>query len=317
MTITIHYKNDQQQCVSTTNWENVPSAASLKWMDVVNPTAEEKKLITERFALIERHIEESVYLMSRPKFILNEQQQSTYVLLHAIDDHNFSAHPMSIHVNKQWMITIHRTELDAISQLQNAWQHQQLDITSTDDLALQLIDIITKNYFRFIDEVEDRVFSFENQNVDRTNNKKLMDDVYDIRSEIIKLKRVLIPMEQLLAQVVDEDMYTIAQQQRWLFKHIHSRLQHQRDTLISCEQITDDIKDNNESYRSNRINRVMNVLTIISSIFFPLSFLTGWYGMNFKYMPELNWHYSYFAFIGISLIVTITLILFFKKKDWL
>ena len=176
---------------------------------------------------------------------------------------------MSIHVNKQWMITIHRTELDAINQLQNAWQQQQLDIKSTDDLALQLIDIITKNYFRFIDEVEDRVFSFENQNVDRTNNKKLMDDVYDIRSEIIKLKRVLIPMEQLLAQVVDEDMYTIAQQQRWLFKHIHSRLQHQRDTLISCEQITDDIKDNNESYRSNRINRVMNVLTIISSIFFP------------------------------------------------
>lgn len=52
MTITIHYKNDQQQCVSTTNWEHVPSAASLKWMDVVNPTAEEKKLITERFALI-------------------------------------------------------------------------------------------------------------------------------------------------------------------------------------------------------------------------------------------------------------------------
>ena len=140
-----------------------------------------------------------------------------------------------------------------------------------------------------------------------------MDDVYDIRSEIIKLKRVLIPMEQLLAQVVDEDMYTIAQQQRWLFKHIHSRLQHQRDTLISCEQITDDIKDNNESYRSNRINRVMNVLTIISSIF-PLSLLTGWYGMNFKYMPELNWHYSYFAFIGISLIVTITLILFLKRK---
>ena len=117
-----------------------------------------KKLITERFALIERHIEESVYLMSRPKFILNEQQQSTYVLLHAIDDHNFSAHPMSIHVNKQWMITIHRTELDAINQLQNAWQQQQLDIKSTDDLALQLIDIITKNYFRFIDEVEDRVF---------------------------------------------------------------------------------------------------------------------------------------------------------------
>ncbi|WP_313955783.1 CorA family divalent cation transporter, partial [Bacillus pumilus] len=79
--------------------------------------------------------------------------------------------------------------------------------------------------------------------------------------------------------------------------------------------ITDDITDNNESYPSNRINGVMNVLTIISSIFFPLSFLTGWYGMNFSYMPELDWHYSYFVFIAISLVVVVSLITLFKKKN--
>lgn len=141
-----------------------------------------------------------------------------------------------------------------------------------------------------------------------------MDDVYNIRSEIIKLKRVLIPMEQLLNEIIDESPLDVSHEYQLLIKHIHSRLLRQTDTLMACEHITDDIKDNNESYRSNRINGVMNVLTIISSIFFPLSFLTGWYGMNFSYMPELDWHYSYFVFIAISLVVVVSLITLFKRR---
>ena len=85
---------------------------------------------------------------------------------------------------------------------------------------------------------------------------------------------------------------------------------------MACEHITDDIKDNNESYRSNRINGVMNVLTIILRLYSSAIILTGWYGMNFSYMPELDWHYSYFVFIAISLVVVVSLITLFKKKNW-
>ena len=187
---------------------------------------------------------------------------------------------------------------------------------TTIELTTIMVDKITHQYFKYVDHVEDIVFSFENQNVDKVNNRKLMDDVYNIRSEIIKLKRVLIPMEQLLNEIIDESPLDVSHEYQLFIKHIHSRLLRQTDTLMACEHITDDIKDNNESYRSNRINGVMNVLTIISSIFFPLSFLTGWYGMNFSYMPELDWHYSYFVFIAISLVVVVSLITLFKKKNW-
>ena len=96
-----------------------------------------------------------------------------------------------------------------------------------------------------------------------------MDDVYNIRSEIIKLAH---SYGATLNEIIDESPLDVSHEYQLLIKHIHSRLLRQTDTLMACEHITDDIKDNNESYRSNRINGVMNVLTIISSIFFPLSF---------------------------------------------
>lgn len=99
-----------------------------------------------------------------------------------------------------------------------------------------------------------------------------MQDVYDIRSQIIKLKRILIPMEELLNDFEDYQFQENNHEVKFLIQHIHSRLERQKDTLMAREQMTDDIKDNNESYRSSKINNVINVLTIISSIFFPLSF---------------------------------------------
>ncbi|MDU0435528.1 CorA family divalent cation transporter [Staphylococcus haemolyticus] len=205
--------------------------------------------------------------------------------------------------------------MDVISDIITSFNKSPKAITAI-ELTTIMVDKITHQYFKYVDYVEDTVFSFEDQNVDKVNNRKLMDDVYNIRSEIIKLKRVLIPMEQLLNEIIDESPLDVSYEYQLLIKHIHSRILRQTDTLMACEHITDDIKDNNESYRSNRINGVMNVLTIISSIFFPLSFLTGWYGMNFSYMPELDWHYSYFVFIAISLVVVVSLITLFKKKDW-
>lgn len=142
---------------------------------------------------------------------------------------------------------------------------------TTIELTTIMVDKITHQYFKYA-SCWRHSFSFEYQNVDKVNNRKLMDDVYNIRSEIIKLKRVLIPMEQLLNEIIDESPLDVSHEYQLLIKHIHSRLLRQTDTLMACEHITDDIKDNNESYRSNRINGVMNVLTIISSIFFPLSF---------------------------------------------
>ncbi|WP_210125481.1 CorA family divalent cation transporter [Staphylococcus sp. GDY8P85P] len=315
MAIRVHYQDQAHRFHTACTFSAIPEDARLVWVDFENPTQNDQAILTQRFNIAKHHLEASVFTVTRPKISTHPHKQHLYLILHTISHNDFSAEPLSITVKHNWVITVHKYPMKVLSDIISSFNTLPKDITVTELVAV-MIDRITDEYFNYVNHVEDIVFSFENQNVDKVNNRKLMDDVYHIRSEIIKLKRVLIPMEQLLNEMIDETSLNVSHEYQLLIKHIHSRLLRQNDTLMACEHITDDIKDNNESYRSNRINGVMNVLTIISSIFFPLSFLTGWYGMNFSYMPELDWHYSYFVFIAISIIVVVSLITLFKKKDW-
>lgn len=316
MSLSIYYSDDGLQFFKVHHFTEVPSKPSLIWADFQDPNDEEQQYLTKHLNMMPHQLKESVYVMSKPTLYKNKSNDTKYIVLHVINNQNFSAEPMSITIDHHFVITVHQSSINAIDQLKKQLLTPQQQTMSANYLLLKITDIITKRYFDYVGNVEDTVFSFERKNVDHTNNKKLMDEVYDIRSEIIKLKRVLMPMEELISEMIDDNLFANSQQNQQQIEHIHQRLKHQKDTLIACEQFTDDIKDNNQSYRSARINRVINVLTVLSSIFFPLSFLTGWYGMNFSVMPELNWKYSYFVFIALSVVVSISLIYIFKKKDW-
>ncbi|EHJ08957.1 CorA metal ion transporter family protein [Staphylococcus simiae] len=315
MALSIVYQDQHQHFNRVYHISDVPNDAKMVWYDFNQPTSEEKDILKSKFNLADHRIEESIYTVSRPKVAINHTNMQKYLVLHSINSEDFSAEPMSITVQEHQLITIHQNDIQALNDI-TAETLKTTNVDSIDYIAIRIIDKVTANYFKYIDDVEDTVFSFENKNVDSTNNRSLMKDVFTIRSSIIKLKRVLFPMEELLDDFIEEGVYNNEVQDNQLMKHIHSRLQRQCDTLDACEHMTDDIRDNNESYRSSRINKVMNVLTILSSIFFPLSLLTGWYGMNFSYMPELQWHYSYFVFTAFSLVIAVVLIIIFKRKQW-
>ena len=86
--------------------------------------------------------------------------------------------------------------------------------------------------------------------------------------------------------------------------------------IESNREMTSDMRDNYLSLNSNRMNSIMMTLTVISSIFIPLTFIVGVYGMNFENMPELKWHYGYFFVLGFMGLITLGLILWFKRKGW-
>ncbi|PTJ78806.1 CorA family divalent cation transporter, partial [Staphylococcus kloosii] len=90
----------------------------------------------------------------------------------------------------------------------------------------------------------------------------------------------------------------------------------QENSIKTSDEMTNEIRENYESYSSYKMNNIMQILTLVSVIFSPLALITGIYGMNFKYMPELNWHYSYFAVLVIMLVIASICIWYFKKKKW-
>ncbi|MGN7233762.1 magnesium/cobalt transporter CorA, partial [Priestia megaterium] len=144
----------------------------------------------------------------------------------------------------------------------------------------------------------------------------LMNDVFDIRSDLLKLRKTILPMRDLLYRIINSERLYIPAEQKAYFNDIYDHLIKLTSMVEANRDMTSDMRDNYLSLNANRMNSIMMTLTIISSIFIPLTFVVGLYGMNFDHMPELHWHYGYYIVLGIMALMTIGMILWFKRKGW-
>lgn len=141
-----------------------------------------------------------------------------------------------------------------------------------------------------------------------------MDNVFQIKSDLIKIKRVLFPMQELVNTIKTEGNLIVDSKHSMYIQHIDDHLIKQNNIIRTSQEMANEIRENFESYSSFRMNSIMQVLTLVSVIFSPLTFIAGVYGMNFEYMPELKWQYSYPICMIVMLIIAIALIIFFQKK---
>ena len=141
-----------------------------------------------------------------------------------------------------------------------------------------------------------------------------MDNVFQIKSDLIKIKRVLFPMQELVNTIKTEGNLIVDSKHSMYIQHIDDHLIKQNNIIRTSQEMANEIRENFESYSSFRMNSIMQVLTLVSVIFSPLTFIAGVYGMNFEYMPELKWQYSYPICMIVMLIIAIALIIFFKRK---
>ena len=185
-----------------------------------------------------------------------------------------------------------------------------------DDLLHALTDTIVDNYFEVIeiigenlDEVEDRVLL--------NPQKDLLEEIYKLKRELIYIRRVLWPMRNAISSMAVKEYDLIDGKTIFYFKDIDDHILQMINIVETYRDISTGILDTYLSSISNKTNDIMKVLTIYSTIFIPLTFIAGVYGMNFKYLPELNWKYGYISFWLVSAIITGFLLRFFKKKDWL
>ncbi|MCC3665020.1 CorA family divalent cation transporter, partial [Staphylococcus haemolyticus] len=137
-----------------------------------------------------------------------------------------------------------------------------------------------------------------------------------IKTDFIKIKRVLFPMQELVNTIKTEGNLIVDSKHSMYIQHIDDHLIKQNNIIRTSQEMANEIRENFESYSSFRMNSIMQVLTLVSVIFSPLTFIAGVYGMNFEYMPELKWQYSYPICMIVMLIIAIALIIFFKRKKW-
>lgn len=143
-----------------------------------------------------------------------------------------------------------------------------------------------------------------------------MDEVFDIRSELSKLRRTVMPMRDLLYRIINSERMTQVSDQKIYFQDIYDHLLKLAELIEANRDFTSDIRDSYISINSDRMNQVMMTLTVITTIFMPLTFIAGVYGMNFEHMPELEGKYSYYIVLGVMFILAMVMTIFFQRRGW-
>ncbi len=184
-------------------------------------------------------------------------------------------------------------------------------------LAYALIDVIVDNYLIVLDLLEEKIDNLEYEILNNFSNEQA-EKILRLKSELLVLKKSIYPIREVTAKLQSVELVSyFGKTNKMYLLDLHDH------GIVVCdiiENMTGRMSELFQLYystQSNDMNKVMKVLAVISTIFMPLSFLAGVYGMNFAYMPELGWKYGYFILLGIMLALVIIMIIIFKKKKWL
>ncbi|MDX9787292.1 MAG: magnesium/cobalt transporter CorA [Desulfobacterales bacterium] len=186
---------------------------------------------------------------------------------------------------------------------------------SCDYLAYALIDAIVDHYFVILEKFGQDVESLEEELTD-SPSRHSMQRIHELRHEFIYLRKQIWPLREVVNNLTKGDGGFFQEKARFFLRDVYDHTIQVIDTIESYRDILSGYMDLYLSIASNRMNEVMKVLTIISTIFIPITFIAGVYGMNFKHMPELDWRWGYFGAWGLMGISAFAMIFYFKKKDW-
>jgi magnesium transporter len=185
-----------------------------------------------------------------------------------------------------------------------------------DYLAYALVDAVVDCYFNILEKIGDKVEVLEEE-VIAEPTRETMEQLHYMKREMIFVRKAVWPMRELINNMERSETELITPGTDIYLRDVHDHTIRVIDTVETYRDLLSGMMDIYLSSVSNRMNEVMKVLTIITTIFVPVTFIAGVYGMNFKYMPELEWKYGYPAVWGVMLVIIISLLIYFRKKKWL
>ena len=186
----------------------------------------------------------------------------------------------------------------------------------SDYLAYALMDVIVDTYFEILENIGAHLQMIEEELM-RNPTPKTLKDIHQVKREVLYLFNSLWPLRQLVSSFQQNESKLIEKSTRIYLRDVYDHIMQVIDTIESLRDVASGMMDIYLSTVNNRMNEVMKVLTVMASIFIPLTFIAGIYGMNFDLMPELHWKYAYFFVLGVMAFMALAMLIFFRRKKWL
>ncbi|MGD8189071.1 magnesium/cobalt transporter CorA [Brevibacillus ginsengisoli] len=291
------------------------------WVDLDRPTDDEIKLLSEKFSFHKLAVEDCQHHVTRPK--VDFYGKYNFFVLHSLKGDNLEPEEVDMFLSTEFIVTFHKEKNETITRAMNKLVDRHNTTTSTMYIAYLIIDSMVDDLFPPLLKIEDRLGEIENMSV-KNASSHIIDAVYDIRSDILKMRRVVNPMRDLLYRIVNSERLELNDEKKLHFMVVYDHLLKLSEKLADDRDTSADILENVNSILNQKTNELtlktndtVLLLTVISIIFMPLTFIVGVYGMNFEYIPELHWKYGYFIAWGVMILLVIIMIGIFKKKGLL
>lgn len=264
--------------------------------------------------------EDIVSTAQRPK--LEDYERYLYVVLRMLywDDTNQAVHSeqISLVLGENYVLSFQEVTGDVFDSIRERIRHAKGRIRrmGADYLIYALLDAVVDNYFTILEHIGDRLEALEDELVTDPTEATLL-KIHELKREMLYLRKSVWPLRETIGNLERLESHLIAPTTAPFLRDVYDHTIQVIDTVETYRDLVAGMLDMYMSSLSNRMNRVMQVLTITATIFIPLTFVAGVYGMNFKHMPELDWKYGYAAIWTLMLAMGISMVVFFKHKKWL
>jgi magnesium transporter len=229
-----------------------------------------------------------------------------------------SSRQISLVLGSRFLLSFQEKEPDPFDILRQRLEspNSRMRRAGPDYLAYCMLDTVVDNYFVVLDKMAERIELLEEELL-RNPGPQTLRTLHKVKTDLILLRRSVWPVRELASRLINDDSPLIKDSTRPYLRDLFDHTIHAVDTLETFRDIVSGMLDIYLSGVNNRLNEVMKVLTVIATIFMPLTFIAGWYGMNFKYMPELESPWGYPGVIVVSLVVVVSMLFFFRHKRWI
>jgi magnesium transporter len=255
----------------------------------------------------------------RPK--VEDFEKFTFVVLKMLyydEKEKIKVEQVSLILGSNFVISFQETEGDVFDSVRERIEKGKGRIRKmgSDYLLYSLIDAVVDNYFSVLETMGDRIEELEEDIIERTASGSLQ-NVHKSKKDMILIRRSVWPLREVIHSLSREKTTLVSGDVLIYFRDVYDHTIQVIETVETFRDMLSGLHDTYLSSISNKMNEIMKVLTMFASIFIPLTFIAGVYGMNFHFMPELNWRWGYFTVWGIIITVGISMLFYFKRKKWL
>lgn len=297
-----------------------PDSKITLWVDLAAPTPDEASILRDVFHFHELAIEDSLAESHHPK--VESYGAFLYVILHGIDfeaaKHRFATHDADFFVGPNYLVTVHDGTSRSIAEMRGVCERNEHVLTNGPVTLLhRIVDTMVDNYLPEVEKLADRLEQLEHRVFDEPN-ENLVKPILSLKRDVASLRRVLLPQRDVVGRLARREFSVITEQLSYRFRDVYDHLVRLTDESMLFHDRLSSLLDAHLTSVSTRLNQVMKVLTVIATIFMPLTVLTGMWGMNVPLPAFPGGEGTQFWWVlALMLVTTGAMLWLFRLRRWM